>query len=85
MTEEPTPRPTRGELVSDEAGRRIGRIDAVFADYVLVRTSELLPIDLYIPIVEIAGHGGARRVAASSSEARERWHRPLKRAPHDGQ
>ncbi len=62
---------------------RIGVVDAVFADYLLVRTSRPIPIDLYVPRVAVSVEGGALRVEASPSEAQERWHRPLKRAPHD--
>lgn len=64
-------------------GRRIGVVDAVFADYVLVRTAGLLPVDLYVPRPELTPAGRRWRVAASAKEAYERWHRPLKRAPHD--
>lgn len=67
----------------DATGHRIGTVDAVYVDYVLVRTSALLPVDLYVPIVETAvGGDGIAHVATSRSEAIERWHRPLKRAPH---
>lgn len=76
---------SRGDVLHDEAGRRIGQVDAVFADYALVRTAGLLPIDLYVPIVEISDADGAKRVAASRGEAHERWHRPLKQAPHADQ
>ena len=58
-------------------------MDAVFADYLLVRTAGLLPVDLYVPRVEISAADGAVRVDGSRREAYERWHRPLKRAPHD--
>ena len=64
--------------------RRIGSVDAVFADYLLVRTAGLLPVDLYVPRTEVAASdGGALRVEVTPREAYERWHRPLKRAPHD--
>lgn len=62
---------------------RIGVVDAVFADYLLVRTSKPIPIDLYVPRVAVSPERDALRVDASPSEAWELWHRPLKRAPHD--
>ena len=64
------------------SGRRIGIVDAVFADYLLVRTASLLPVDLYVPRLAVSTEGGLR-VDCSPAEAYERWHRPLKRAPHD--
>ena len=77
--------PAPGNPVVDAAGRPIGRVDAVFADYLLVRTRGLLPVDLYIPTTAIAkADGGALRVnAADADEAYAAWHRPLKAAPHD--
>ena len=62
-------------------GRRIGTVDAVFADYLLVRTASLLPVDLYVPRSEVSTADGLT-VDCSPREAYERWHRPLKRAPH---
>ncbi|HUH17359.1 MAG TPA: hypothetical protein VMM85_05370 [Methylomirabilota bacterium] len=64
-------------------GRPIGAVDAVFADYLLVRTVGLLPVDLYVPRPDVTTTEGVLRVDASPDEAYERWHRPLKRAPHD--
>jgi hypothetical protein len=72
-----------GSRLNGRGGRRIGTIDAVFADYLLVRTSGLLPVDLYVPRPEVSGDGKTLSVDCSPSEAYERWHRPLKRAPHD--
>ena len=63
-------------------GRRIGTVDAVFADYVLVRTASLVPVDLYVPLTEISADSDRLRVVVERREAYERWHRPLKRAPH---
>lgn len=63
-------------------GRRIGTIDAVFADYLLVRTPGLLPVDLYVPRSELVLADGRPSVALGPREAYERWHRPLKKAPH---
>jgi len=62
---------------------RIGTVDAAFADYLLVRTSGLLPVDLYVPRTEVRVVDGDVRVEESRREAYERWHRPLKRAPHE--
>ena len=64
-------------------GRRIGTVDAVFADYLLVRTAGIVPVDLYVPRPDVSDDGGRLSVDATSDEAFERWHRPLKRAPHD--
>lgn len=64
-------------------GERIGRVEAVFADYLLVRSTELVPIDLYVPRPEVREEEEAIRAGCTPREARERWHRPLKRAPHD--
>jgi hypothetical protein len=55
----------------------------VFADYLLVRTAGLVPVDLYIPRPEVSDVGGRLTVDATPDEAFQRWHRPLKRAPHD--
>jgi hypothetical protein len=64
-------------------GRRIGRVEAEFADYVLVRTFGLLPIDLYVPRSEFEEAESRLVLGCSRGEARKRFHRPLKRAPHD--
>jgi hypothetical protein len=75
--------PVRGARLHGRDGTRIGTVDAVFADYVLVRTRGLLPVDLYIPRSELVlANGGQPRVEATPEEAYERWHRPLRRAPH---
>jgi hypothetical protein len=63
-------------------GRRIGTVDAVFADYLLVRTAGLLPVDLYVPRPDVTAEGERLTVAVGRDEAYARWHRPLKRAPH---
>jgi hypothetical protein len=75
--------PAVGAAVRGRRGRRIGTVDAVFADYLLVRTAGLLPVDLYVPRPETSLDGGSVTVDADRREAYERWHRPLKRAPHD--
>lgn len=62
---------------------RIGTVDAVFADYLLVRTAGLMPIDLYVPRPAVAIGSDCLIVDSSPAEAYERWHRPLKRAPHN--
>lgn len=73
-----------GSVLRGRGGKRIGRIDAVFVDYLLVRTTSLLPVDLYVPRPDVAvDDGSAPRVDCSPAEAYDRWHRPLKRAPHD--
>ena len=58
-------------------------MDAVFADYLLVRTSGLLPVDLYVPRPDVTIDGDRLTVGVGRTEAYERWHRPLKRAPHE--
>jgi hypothetical protein len=76
--------PRRGQRLLSRDGRRIGTVDAVFADYLLVRTSGLLPVDLYVPRNEIAmGDEGRLVVEKTPHDAYHAWHRPLKRAPHD--
>ena len=72
-----------GARVVGRGGARIGTVDAVFADYLLVRTRGLLPVDLYVPRLEVSATDGAVRVDCTAREAYDRWHRPLKRAPHD--
>jgi len=71
-----------GATLRGTSARRIGRVDAVFADYLLVRTAGLLPVDLYVPRTEVAVADGELQVAANREEAYARWHRPLKKAPH---
>ena len=72
-----------GDRVVGDRGRTIGRVDAVFADYLLVRTRSLLPVDLYVPrdVITIDMEGRLR-VELSRRAAYDAWHRPLKRAPH---
>ncbi len=77
------PSAKRGDRLIGSDGRRIGAVDALFADYLLVRTGGLLPVDLYIPRSEITAlDGGDLRVDANRAAAYAAWHRPLKRAPH---
>ncbi len=83
MTEPIEPAIRVGSRLYGAGRRRIGTIDAVFADYLLVRTAGLLPIDLYVPRPEIATAGDRLTVEADAGQAYERWHRPLKRAPHE--
>jgi hypothetical protein len=74
----------RGQHLLGAGGRRIGRVDAVFADYLLVRTSGLLPVDLYVPRGEVTlGEDSRPRVALDAKAAYDAWHRPLKRVEHD--
>ena len=76
--------PKTGDRLVDPRGRTIGRVDAVFADYLLVRTTGLLPVDLYVPRDQVTREGDRRlTVDADSSEAYRAWHRPLRKAPHD--
>lgn len=72
-----------GDRLLGARGRRIGRVDAVFADYLLVRSGRILPVDLYVPRDAISTADGALRVELDRRAAYEAWHRPLKRAPHD--
>jgi hypothetical protein len=74
-----------GMSVSDSAGRRIGTVDAVFVDYLLIRTSGRLPVDLYVPVTEVrpGEEAGLTLTAEDAAAAYAQWHRPLKRAPHD--
>ena len=78
------PAPVRGQKLLGSGGRRIGTVDAVFADYLLVRTSGLLPVDLYVPRAEVTiGTDGQPTVDATPATAYEAWHRPLRRVTHD--
>jgi hypothetical protein len=73
-----------GDRLVDPRGRIIGRVDAVYADYLLVRTRGILPVDLYVPRSAVARTDDGRlRVEKGAAEAYEAWHRPLRRAPHD--
>ena len=74
----------RGDRLVGEGGHSIGRVDAVFADYLLVRTRSLLPVDLYVPRDAISLDGRGRlSVTLGRRAAYGAWHRPLKRAPHE--
>lgn len=72
-----------GWRVIGRGDRRIGRVEAVFVDYLLVRTGGLLPVDLYLPVDAISIAEERVAVDASAAEAYERWHRPLRRVAHD--
>jgi len=72
-----------GDRLFGRRGRRIGRVDAVFADYLLVRSGVILPVDLYVPRNAVSRSDGRLRVELDRKGAYEAWHRPLKRAPHD--
>ena len=72
-----------GMRVIGRGRSRVGTVDAVFADYLLVRTRGLLPVDLYVPRPDVNVAPDELRVDATPDEAYRRWHRPLKRAPHD--
>jgi len=72
-----------GDHLLGAGGRRIGRVDAVFADYLLVRSGWILPVDLYVPRDAVASIDGVLRVDLNRSAAYLAWHRPLKRVEHD--
>ncbi len=72
-----------GRSLGGRDGARIGVVDAVFADYLLVRTAGIIPVDLYVPRTALDGGEERLVVDASPSEAYDRWHRPLKRVEHD--
>jgi hypothetical protein len=72
----------RGRPLYGPGRRRIGTVDAEFADYLLVRTAGLLPVDLYVPRPDVTAVGDRLSVDCGRDEAYARWHRPLKRAPH---
>ncbi len=78
-----TIQPRVGARLHGARDARIGTVDAVFADYLLVRTAGLLPVDLYVPRNEVRDEDGRLRIETDAATAYERWHRPLKRAPHD--
>src|SRR5918995_7328879 len=46
-----------GRALYGRGRRRIGTVDAEFADYLLVRTAGLLPVDLYVPRPEVTPDG----------------------------
>jgi hypothetical protein len=71
-----------GERLVGARRRRIGRVEAVFADYLLVRSGWILPVDLYVPRDAVSRENGALRVELGRRAAYDAWHRPLKRAPH---
>ncbi len=84
MNVRPVPSIPAGASVFGADGRQLGRVDAAFADYLLVRTTTLVPVDLYVPLSAVAGTQGDRVLLDQpATGAYERWHRPLKRAPHD--
>lgn len=72
-----------GDRLLGPRGRAIGRVDAIFADYLLVRAGWLLPVDLYVPRAAVRVEGGALRVELDRAAAYDAWHRPLKRVGHD--
>ena len=83
MSERSEPSVQVGWQAFSREGHLLGRVDAVFADYLLVRTASLLPVDLYVPVDGIiAAQCGRVILAVFGHEAYDRWHRPLKHAPH---
>ncbi|HEX6139724.1 MAG TPA: hypothetical protein VF013_04575 [Candidatus Limnocylindria bacterium] len=84
MTQDGEAQPHRGQALVGAGGQRIGIVDAVFADYLLVRTSGVLPVDLYVPRVATnRDDAGRLAVESTPAQAYEAWHRPLKRVDHD--
>ena len=67
MNDITTATPRRGQKLLAADGRRIGTVDAVFADYLLVRTSGLLPVDLYVPRNEVVAEANGRLGVGKSS------------------
>lgn len=75
---------TRGARLYSPRQRRIGTVDAVFADYLLVRTGGLLPVDLYVPRFDVTtDEQGRLTVDLEPAQAYDAWHRPLKRVAHE--
>jgi hypothetical protein len=77
--------PAPGWTLTDAEERPIGIVDAVFADYLLVRTRGFLPVDLYVPRTAVRPADRPATLvaeAADADEAYRSWHRPLKQAPH---
>src|SRR6266511_2136155 len=58
MTESRAPIAPPGWRIFSRDGHEIGTVDAVFADYLLVRTWGLLPVDLYVPVTAVVASGG---------------------------
>ena len=84
MTDPSTDRSMVGAAVIGRHGRRLGSVDAVFVDYLLVRTAGLVPVDLYLPIEAGTLDGQGRvMVQADADQAYARWHRPLRSVAHD--
>ena len=82
MTEHAAADVKMGERLVGARRRRIGRVEAVFADYLLIRSGWILPVDLYVPRDAISRENGALSVELGRRAAYDAWHRPLKRAPH---
>ncbi len=73
-----------GATVVGAGGRRIGIVDAVFVDYLLVRSAGIVPVDLYVPSEMARVEAPDRiRIEVDATEAYERWHRPLRAVAHD--
>jgi hypothetical protein len=78
-----TDRASIGSAVIGTHGR-LGTVDAVFADYLLVRSAGLVPVDLYVPVeAGTIDAQGRVTVQVDSGEAYARWHRPLRSVAHD--
>lgn len=74
-----------GATVTGTDGARIGRVDAVFVDYLLVRSFGIVPVDIYLPTAAAELSANDVRVDATPQEAYQRWHRPLKSVAHDAE
>ena len=85
MTGEPASVPaTVGAQVFASSGRRIGTVDAVFVDYLLVRTVGAVPVDLYLPTAAARVESPRQiQIEVDATEAYQRWHRPLRAVTHD--
>lgn len=85
-SDEPAPsaEPQPGFDVHGADGSKIGGIDAVFADYLLVRAG-FPPVDVHVPTGAIRSVSGSRvELDVERAEATDgRWDRPPMR-PHDG-
>ena len=77
------PRIEPGFTATDRSGAEIGRVDAVFADYLLVRAG-FPPVDVHVPTAALTSVEGATvRIDVSTDDVRAGiWDRPPMR-PHD--
>ncbi len=84
MSDRSAPRSEVGATLVGTGGRRLGTVDAVFVDYLLVRSAGLVPVDLYLPVGAVTIDSPRRVIVdATPDQAYARWHRPLKSVSHD--